>query len=117
GDFLRLPANVVGQALVGDRGHIPARRVAGNLPYNIASPILFKLLTLPPMGVPLTDATVMLQREVANRLLAAPGTHDYGGLTILIGYHAEIRGLLSLPPGAFRPSPAVHSTLIRLRFR
>jgi len=91
-------------------------RVAGNLPYNVASPILFKLVELHGAGVPLRDATVMLQREVADRLLAHPGTKDYGVLTVLLGHAASAERLLALPPGAFRPAPKVHSSLIRLRF-
>ena len=91
-------------------------RVAGNLPYNIASPILFALAALHTEGVPLVDATVMLQREVAERLLAPPGTKAYGVLSVLIRHHADIDRLLSLPPGAFRPAPQVHSTVVRLRF-
>jgi 16S rRNA (adenine1518-N6/adenine1519-N6)-dimethyltransferase len=67
-------------------------------------------------GVPIRDAHVMLQREVANRLIAAPGTGDYGVLTVLIRHAAEVSKVLSLPPGAFRPAPAVHSAVVRLRF-
>ena len=91
-------------------------RVAGNLPYNIASPILFKLTALYAAGLPLRDATVMLQREVADRLTAAPGTRDYGVLAVLIGHRAEVERVLALPPGAFRPPPKVRSALVRLRF-
>ena len=58
----------------------------------------------------------MLQREVAQRLTAGPGTRDYGVLTVLIGYRATVEPLLALPPGAFRPAPKVHSALVRLRF-
>ena len=91
-------------------------RVAGNLPYNVASPIMFRLVELSRLGVPLSDATLMLQREVADRLLAAPGTRDYGVLTVLIGHRASVTRLLNLPPGAFRPMPKVQSTVVRLRF-
>jgi 16S rRNA (adenine1518-N6/adenine1519-N6)-dimethyltransferase len=91
-------------------------RVAGNLPYNVASPILFKLIELYDAGVPLTDATLMLQREVADRLLAPPRTKEYGVLTLLIRLSADVERLLSLPPGAFRPMPKVQSSLVRLRF-
>jgi 16S rRNA (adenine1518-N6/adenine1519-N6)-dimethyltransferase len=99
-------------------GHaIEAVRVAGNLPYNVAAPILFKLTALYRDGFPLRDATVMLQREVADRLLARPGSRDYGVLAILIGRHAHVERLLDLPPGAFRPMPAVNSTVVRLGFR
>ena len=91
-------------------------RVAGNLPYNIASPILFNLIALYRAGCPLREATVMLQREVADRLLAPPGTRDYGVLSVLIRHSADVDRLLSLPPGAFRPPPRVESTVVRLRF-
>lgn len=98
-------------------------RVAGNLPYNISSPILFKLLAAAGSArpglqdsPPITDATIMLQREVADRLVAAPGTRDYGVLTILTRAHADIRQVLALPPGAFRPAPRVHSAVVRLTF-
>ena len=91
-------------------------RVAGNLPYNVATPILFKLVDAYRGGVPIADATLMLQREVADRLVASPGTGDYGVLRIAIALHASVERVLSLPPGAFRPAPKVHSSLVRLRF-
>jgi 16S rRNA (adenine1518-N6/adenine1519-N6)-dimethyltransferase len=90
-------------------------RVAGNLPYNISSPILFKLLAL--AGPNLVDATVMLQLEVADRLAARPGTKDYGVLTIFASAQADVTRLLTLPPGAFRPAPKVHSAVVRLEFK
>lgn len=64
----------------------------------------------------LRDATVMLQREVVERITASPGTRDYGVLTIMLGLHTEAEALLVLPPGAFRPSPKVWSAVVRLRF-
>jgi 16S rRNA (adenine1518-N6/adenine1519-N6)-dimethyltransferase len=91
-------------------------RVAGNLPYNVASPILFKLVELHAAGLPLGDATVMLQREVADRLIAGPGSREYGVLSILIGHSASVDIILKLPAGAFRPPPKVLSALVRLRF-
>jgi len=119
----RSPANV--EIIQGDFLEAPwaeqarplhASRVVGNLPYNVASPILFTLLDWHRAGTPLTDAAVMLQREVADRLTAAVGTRDYGVLTVLIGHHATVERLFALPPGAFRPPPKVHSALVRLRF-
>jgi len=92
-------------------------RVAGNLPYNIASPILFALLDAVRHRHPIVDATLMLQLEMAERLVAPVGTHEYGVLTILTGLRADIRNVLELPPGAFRPMPKVRSALIRLTFR
>jgi 16S rRNA (adenine1518-N6/adenine1519-N6)-dimethyltransferase len=92
-------------------------RVAGNLPYNISSPILFKLLAVARASPGLVDATVMLQLEVADRLVASPGTKDYGVLTIFTALLADVQRLLTLPPGAFRPAPKVHSAVVRLTFR
>jgi 16S rRNA (adenine1518-N6/adenine1519-N6)-dimethyltransferase len=59
----------------------------------------------------------MLQREVADRVLAAPGGGDYGPLAVMLGLFADRSRVLSLPPGAFRPAPAVHSAVVRLAFR
>lgn len=104
-----------GESASGDE-RSRAVRVAGNLPYNVAAPILFHLLDWARRGAALADATVMLQREVAERLLAAPGTRDYGVLTVLIRHRASVERVLSLPPGAFRPPPKVRSAVVRLRF-
>jgi len=92
-------------------------RVVGNLPYNVASPILFKLLHEADEGQLLRDATVMLQKEVADRVIAAPGSEGYGALSIQVALLADAERLLSLPPGAFRPPPKVRSAVVRLRFR
>jgi 16S rRNA (adenine1518-N6/adenine1519-N6)-dimethyltransferase len=92
-------------------------RVVGNLPYNISTPILFLLLDTAATTDGFRDASLMLQREVADRLRAAPGTKEYGVLTVLTALHADVTPLLQLPPGAFRPAPAVSSTVIRLAFR
>jgi 16S rRNA (adenine1518-N6/adenine1519-N6)-dimethyltransferase len=103
------------QALAAQLGPMPVR-VVGNLPYNISSPILFRLLDA-SAGGHLLDATVMLQKEVADRLLASPGTGDYGVLTLTTALRADVQRLLALPPGAFRPAPKVHSAVVRLAFR
>lgn len=92
-------------------------RVAGNLPYNVSSPIIFALIEAHRRDGGLTDATLMLQREVAARVHAKPGTGDYGVLSILVQLHAGVEPVLALPPGAFRPMPKVHSTVVKLRFR
>jgi 16S rRNA (adenine1518-N6/adenine1519-N6)-dimethyltransferase len=92
-------------------------RVAGNLPYNVSSPILFRLLREQHGGRRFSDATLMLQREVADRIVAGPGGRDYGVLSILVQLHADVRRLLTLPPGAFRPAPKVHSAVVTLTFR
>jgi 16S rRNA (adenine1518-N6/adenine1519-N6)-dimethyltransferase len=77
---------------------------------------LFRLVELHASGAPIADATVMLQREVADRLVAPPGSRDYGGLSVLIGHRATAKRLFTLPPGAFRPAPKVHSAVVSLRF-
>jgi 16S rRNA (adenine1518-N6/adenine1519-N6)-dimethyltransferase len=117
GDFLEVtPASVL--AALSDAGHPDGDpiHVAGNLPYNVASPILVKLIDLAAAGVPLVSAAVMLQREVANRLLAEPGTKDYGVLTAIVRHSARVDRLLQLPAGAFRPAPKVQSSVVRLTF-
>jgi len=92
-------------------------RVVGNLPYNVSSPILFKLLDAADDGRLLSDAMLMLQKEVADRLVARPGSKAYGALAIQVALTADVEHLLTLPPGAFRPPPKVTSAVIRLRFR
>ena len=117
----RLPPNVTlvhADFLDFDLAGIPRPlRVAGNLPYNVSSPILFRLLAEHRAAGGLVDATLMLQREVAARIQAHPGTREYGVLAVLTQLHADVHRVLALPPGAFRPPPKVHSTVLRLRFR
>jgi 16S rRNA (adenine1518-N6/adenine1519-N6)-dimethyltransferase len=114
-DFLDVTADRIREALA-ERPGVSVVRIAGNLPYNVASPVLLKLAELYRSGVPIEDATVMLQRGVADRLLASPGSRDYGVLTVLVRRQADVERLLQLPAGAFRPRPKVQSTLVRLRF-
>ena len=92
-------------------------RVAANLPYNVSSPILFALLAAAADGRFFSDATLMLQKEVADRLVAQPGRKEYGALAIQVALTADVEHLLTLPPGAFRPPPKVTSAVVRLRFR
>ncbi len=87
--------------------------IVGNLPYHISTPILFKVIE---NRLIIKAAYVMLQKEVADRLLAQPGTKEYGVMTILIGYYAHIQSLLQLKPGSFFPKPKVSSTFIELLF-
>jgi len=114
-DFLETTAADL-RASLGPLGEATAVRLVGNLPYNVASPILFKCVELIESGLPLGEAVVMLQREVADRILAPVGTREYGVLAVLLRHVADVEHLLTLPPGAFRPAPKVHSSLIRLRF-
>lgn len=104
GDILSLP--------LGSLTEDPARlRVLGNIPYNITSPILFHLLE-PPRPA---DILVMVQREVAERILAEPGTGTYGALSVGVRSVAAVEGVLDVPRTAFRPRPRVDSTVLRIR--
>jgi len=91
-------------------------RVVGNLPYNLSTPIMFRLIALHRSHREIADATLMVQREVADRLTARVGTKAYGVLSISVQLSARITRLLDLPPGAFRPIPKVHSSVVRLEF-
>jgi 16S rRNA (adenine1518-N6/adenine1519-N6)-dimethyltransferase len=86
-------------------------RVVGNLPYNISTPLLFHLLTFAPV---VKDLHVMLQREVVERITAAPGGKDYGRLTVMLGLWARSEVCFDIGPGAFTPPPRVWSTVVRL---
>jgi 16S rRNA (adenine1518-N6/adenine1519-N6)-dimethyltransferase len=87
--------------------------VAGNLPYAITSPILLKLAA---SHAALDLAVLMVQREVADRVTAAPGTRDYGLLSVTMQMYGTVEQLFTLPPSAFEPPPNVHSTVFRWRF-
>ncbi|HWZ51499.1 MAG TPA: 16S rRNA (adenine(1518)-N(6)/adenine(1519)-N(6))-dimethyltransferase RsmA [Granulicella sp.] len=89
--------------------------VIGNLPYYITSDILLKLFAASREGL-LARAVLMMQREVADRLSAAPGVRDYGLLSATTQMHAQVDSLFTLPPSAFSPPPEVYSTVLRLHF-
>lgn len=86
--------------------------VAGNLPYYITSPILRKLFSL---GGLMRSAVLLMQREVAERLVAKPGSRDFGYLSVLTQWHTEPEILFRVPPGAFHIPPKVESAVVRLR--
>jgi 16S rRNA (adenine1518-N6/adenine1519-N6)-dimethyltransferase len=86
-------------------------RIVGNLPYNISSPLLFRLLE---HAASIRDIHVMLQREVVDRMTAQPGGSEYGRLTVMLGYRFTIERLLRVPAGAYRPQPKVESAFARL---
>jgi 16S rRNA (adenine1518-N6/adenine1519-N6)-dimethyltransferase len=91
----------------------PARVVA-NLPYNIASALLVSWLTVEPWPPWYDRLVLMFQREVADRIVAAPGGKAYGRLSVLAGWRSEARVLFDIPPTAFVPPPKVTSSLVRL---
>ena len=89
--------------------------IVGNLPYYITSDILLLLFAAARAGA-VARAVVMMQREVAERIAAAPGSSDYGALSAATQMHAQVTNLFTLPPNAFSPPPDVHSTVLRLEF-
>ncbi len=104
---------VAGDALAHDRRALapgPAAIVA-NLPYNIATELIVRWLRAP---AGLVRVVVLVQREVADRLAAAPGSGAYGRLSVLAQWAARVEALFALPPGAFRPPPKVRSKVVRL---
>lgn len=95
-----------------DFAQLPDRlRVVGNLPYNVSTPILFRLVELADR---LRDAHLMLQKEVVDRMVAASSTPEYGRLSVMLQYRFEMRKLFEVKPGAFRPPPRVDSAVVRL---
>ena len=95
-------ANALGQRL----------RVVGNLPYNISTPILFHLLASSEQVI---DQHFMLQREVVDRMAAAPGNKDFGRLSVMLQWRYDIESVLDVPPQAFDPPPRVDSAVVRMR--
>ena len=102
GDALTYPIHTLGA---------PPRLVIANLPYNISVPLLLQLLEHIDE---FESLTLMFQKEVAARLMAAPHTSDYGRLSVMCQWKANIQKLFDLPPGAFFPPPKVTSTVVRL---
>lgn len=107
-----------GDVLETDFGAIRERRrgdllrIVGNIPYNITSPILFHILD---NRQHIADATLMMQREVARRLVAKPGTKEYGILTVSCQIFADVKMLFDVSPNCFFPAPTVTSTVVQLR--
>ena len=87
-------------------------RLVGNLPYNISTPILFHLL--PAAGV-VEDQHFMLQKEVVERMVAAPGGKDYGRLSVMLQWRYDLESVLDVPPEAFEPPPRVDSAVVRMQ--
>ncbi len=89
-------------------------RIIGNLPYYITTPIIMKLLE---DKVPADSITVMMQKEVADRIKASPGSKTYGALSVAVGFYCTVRHVVNAPKEAFVPRPKVDSTVIRLDVR
>jgi len=86
--------------------------IVGNLPYSVGKPILAALIAA---RTAIDEMTLMLQREVAERVAAAPGSKTYGSLSVFSQLHCDVRVALRVPPGAFRPPPKVDSAVLHLR--
>jgi 16S rRNA (adenine1518-N6/adenine1519-N6)-dimethyltransferase len=86
-------------------------RIVGNLPYNISTPILFHLLDA---AAQVQDQHVMLQKEVVERIAAAPGSKDYGRLSVMLQWRYHVEPLFDVPPDAFEPPPRVDSAVVRM---
>jgi 16S rRNA (adenine1518-N6/adenine1519-N6)-dimethyltransferase len=89
----------------------PRFRAVGNLPYNISTPFLFHLGTFADQ---LIDGTFMLQKEVVDRMVAAPDTEAYGRLSVMLQYRFDMTRMFDVPPGAFTPPPKVNSGIVRI---
>jgi 16S rRNA (adenine1518-N6/adenine1519-N6)-dimethyltransferase len=104
--------NVLDTDFIRLRGTGEPLRIVGNLPYNISTPLLFRLLA---QRAAVSDMYFMLQKEVVDRMVAHPGTRDYGRLTVMLAAVTEVEGLFDVGPGAFQPPPKVWSAIVRLR--
>ena len=102
-----------GDALELDLETLPAElRVVGNLPYNVSTPILFRIAA---HAERVRDCVFMLQKEVVDRMVAAPASADYGRLSVMLQYRFAMELALTVPAGAFTPPPKVESAVVRMR--
>jgi len=106
-DILKVPLEDLLHCDRGDDGW----RVVGNLPYNISTPLLVRLFAHTDL---IRDMHFMLQREVAERLTAVPGTKAWGRLSVVAQYHCDLQVLFGVEPASFTPPPKVHSAVVRL---
>ena len=99
-----------------DRIAPPPRRlrVTGNLPYNISTPLVFRLLQALPR---IADMHLMLQKEVVDRMVSPPGTREYGRLSVMVQLDCDVERVIRVGAGAFSPAPRVESAVVRLRPR
>ena len=107
--------DILGLDLIGLHEQFQRKmKIIGNLPYNISSPVLFKLMEAADY---LKEAVLMLQDEVAERVLAGPGNKDYGILSVMVAYHSECRRVMRVKASQFHPPPKVDSQVVSLSFR
>lgn len=110
GDILKLDIRELAEKYAGGK----KLKVVANLPYYITTPIIMGLFE---KDIPLSGITVMVQKEVAERMQAKPGTKDYGALSLAVQYYAEPRIAANVPPNCFMPRPTVGSAVIHLKHR
>ncbi len=108
GDVLDVDFTALARELAPDHGRL---RLVGNLPYNLSSPILFHALD---HAAAIVDMHFMLQKEVVDRMAAAPGSKVYGRLSVMLQAYCSVTPLFDVPPGAFRPPPKVDSAVVRM---
>ena len=108
-DVLKVDFGALADRLAGAGS--AALRVVGNLPYNISTPILFHLLRWADR---VADQHFMLQKEVIDRMVAAPATADYGRLSVMLQWRYAMENILFVPPGSFEPPPRVDSAVVRM---
>lgn len=107
-------ANARWRMLHVDSQEFPRARVVANLPYYISTPIIERLINFRSR---LKDMTLMLQKEVVDRIASSPGSRDYGYLSLLVQFYCEATKLFDVPPSAFSPAPKVHSAVLNLKVR
>lgn len=110
GDIMKEDLTALCQREFGDE----KIKVCANLPYYITSPVILRLLD---PNLPIEDITIMIQKEVAERINAKAGSKDYGVLTLTVGYYATSEIVCIVPPSAFMPPPKVSSAVIKLTLR
>ena len=104
--------NALETDFIGLRAAGAPLRIVGNLPYNISTPLLFRLLA---QHSAIADMHFMLQKEVVDRMTAQPDNKTYGRLTVMLAAVAQVEHVFDVGPGAFQPRPKVWSAIVRLR--
>ena len=97
-----------------ERADCSGVKIIGNLPYYITTPIIMYLLE---NKIPADSITIMLQKEVAERIMASPGSRTYGALSVAVQYYADVKHIIDVPSHMFVPAPKVDSTVLRLDLR
>ncbi len=110
GDVLKVDL----QKIIDEKLDGQAPKVVANLPYYVTTPIIMRFLE---ERIPVTDIVVMVQKEVADRMAASPGTKIYGALSVVVQYYAQPSKIVKVPPSVFMPQPNVESSVVRLEKR